>query len=176
MTVRAGNATAWPGVLLRVAAACLGAGMILLPAPELPGRAWLLIPAGLLLVAASVAGPLARWRAPGTLAAVAAVIECALGLPGLAVLAGEALLILGYVLLVDSPGGMPGAVAARWLRLQLPAAFWGTLTAAAVLAALAVSVPVSAWLLVAGAGAAVAATVIALPRRPRRRGQPRQPR
>ena len=169
----AGKGTAWPGVLLRAAAGCLGAGMILLPAPELPGRAWLLIPAGLLLVAASLAGPLARWRAVGTLAAAAAVIESGLGLPSLAVLAGEGLLILGYVLLVDAPGVMPGAVAAHWLRLQLPAAFWGTLTAAAVLVAFAVSVPVSAWLLVAGAGAAVAATVIALPRRP---GQPRQPR
>jgi hypothetical protein len=173
MLTSAGNATTWQAVLLRGAAGSLGAAMILLPAPELPGRAWLLIPAGLLFVAASLAGPLARWRAVGTLAAVAAVVESALGLPSLAVLAGEGLLILGYVLLVDAPGGMPSAVAARWLRLQLPGAFWGTLTAAAVLAALAVSVPVSAWLLVAGAGAAVAATVIALPRRP---GRPRQPR
>ena len=107
------------------------------------------------------------------MAAAAAVAESALGLPSLAVLAGEGLLILGYLLLVDAPGVMPGAVAARWLRLQVPAAFWGTLTAGVVLVVLAVPVPVSAWLLVAGAGAAVAATVIALPRRP---GQPRQPR
>jgi hypothetical protein len=169
----AGQHVTWPGVLLRAVTGCLGAGMILLPAPELPGRAWLLIPAGLLLVAASLAGPLARWRSVGTLAAAAAVAESALGLPGLAVLAGEGLLILGYLLLVDAPGVMPGAVAARWLRLQVPAAFWGTLAAGVVLVVLAVPVPVSAWLLVAGAGAAVAATVIALPRRP---GQPRQPR
>jgi hypothetical protein len=171
--MRASQHATWPGVLLRVAAGCLGAGMILLPAPALPGRAWLLIPVGLLLVAASLAGPLARWRALGTLAAAAAVTEAALALPSLAVLAGQGLLILGYVLLVDSPGVMPGAAAARWLRLQLPAAFWGTLTAAVVLVVLAVPVPVSAWLLVTGAGAAVAATFIALPRRP---GQPRQPR
>jgi hypothetical protein len=169
----AGQHVTWPGVLLRAVTGCLGAGMILLPTPELPGRAWLLIPAGLLLVAASLAGPLARWRAVGTLAAAAAVAESALGLPSLAVLAGEGLLILGYLLLVDAPGVMPGAVAARWLRLQVPAAFWGTLTAGVVLVVLAVPVLVSAWLLVAGAGAAVAATVIALPRRP---GQPRQPR
>ena len=168
-----GQHVTWPGALLRAVTGCLGAGMILAPAPDLPGRAWLLIPAGLLLVAASLGGPLARWRAVGTLAAAAAIAECALGLPSLAVLAGEGLLILGYLLLVDAPGVMPVAVAARWLRLQLRAALWGTLTAATVLVVLAVPVPVSAWLLVAGAGAAVAATVIALPRRP---GQPRQPR
>ena len=171
--ISAGQHIAWPGVLLRVATGCLGAAMILLPAPELPGRTWLLIPVGLLLVAASLGGPLARWRAVGTLAAVAAVVESALGRPALAVLAGQGLLILGYLLLVDAPGVMPRATAARWLRLQLPAAFWGTLTAAAVLVVLAVPVPVSAWLVVAGAGAAVAATAIALPRRP---GQPRPPR
>ena len=171
--MNAGQPVTWPGVLLRAVAGCLGAGMILLPAPELPGRAWLLIPAGLLLVAASLAGPLARWRTLGTLAAVTAVAESARALPSLAGLAAEGLLILGYLLLVDSPGVMPGAVAARWLRLQLPAAFWGTLTAATVLVVLAVPVPVSAWLLVAGAGAAVVAAAIALPRRP---GQPRQPR
>lgn len=173
MNVSAGQNVTWPTVLLRVVTGCLGAGMILLPAPELPGRAWLLIPAGLLLVAASLGGPLARWRAVGTLAAGAAVVESALGRPALALLAGQGLLILGYLLLVDAPGVMPGAVAARWLRLQLPAAVWGTLTAAAVLVVLAVPVPVSAWLVVAGAGAAVAATAVALPRRP---GQPRQPR
>jgi hypothetical protein len=169
----AGQHVTWPGVLLRAVTGCLGAGMILLPAPELPGRAWLLIPAGLLLVAASLGGPVARWRAAGTLAAVAAVVESALGRPALAVLAGQGLLILGYLLLVDAPGVMPGATAVRWLRRQLPAALWGMLTAAVVLVVLAVPVPVSAWLIVAGAGAAVAATVVALPRRP---GQPRQPR
>jgi len=160
-------------VITRAAAGCLGAGMILLPAPELRGRAWALLPLGLVLVAASVAGPAARWRAVGTLAAGAAVAEAALGHPGLVVLAGEGLLILGYLLLVDAPYPMTGRVTARWLWRQLPAAVWGMLVAATVLVVLAVPVPVSVWLLVAGAGAAVAATVIALPRRP---GQPRDPR
>ena len=170
MLISGRQRTAWAGVLLRAAAGCLGAGMIILPAPALPSRGWVLILVGLVLVAASLAGPTARWRAVGTLAAAVAVLESALGRPALAVLAGEGVLILGYLLLVDAPVAMPGTVAARWLRLQFPAAFWGTLTAAAVLVVLAVPVPVSAWLLVAGAGAAVAATVIALPRRP---GQPR---
>jgi len=160
-------------VIIRAAAGSLGAGMIILPAPELHGRSWALLPAGLLLVAASLAGPAARWRAVGTLAAGVAVLEAALGRPGLPGLAGAGLLILGYLLLVDAPRAMTAAVALRWLRRQLPAAVWGTLVAAAVLAVLAVPVPVSAWLLVAGAGAAVAATVAALPRRP---GRPRQPR
>ena len=154
-------------VITRAATGCLGAGMIVLPAAELSGRSVLLVPAGLLLVAASLAGPAARWRVVGTLAAGAAVLEAALGQPGLAVLAGEGLLILGDLLLVDAPRAMTAAVTARLLRLQWPAAAWGTLTAAAVLVVLAVPVPVSAWLLVAGAGAAVAATAIALPRRPR---------
>jgi hypothetical protein len=67
---------------------------------------------------------------------------------------------------------MSGRMAARWLWRQLPLAVWGVFTAAVVLLVLAIRVPVSAWLLVAGAGAAVAAVVIALPRRP---PQPREP-
>jgi hypothetical protein len=159
--------------IVRAAIGCLGAGMTVLPAPELRGRAWALLPLGLLLVAASVAGPAARWRSVGTLAAGAAVAEAAFGQPGLAVLTGEGLLILGYLLLVDAPYAMTAGVTVRWLRLQWPAVVWGTLVAATVLVVLAVPVPVSVWLLIAGAGAAVAATVIALPRRP---GQPRDPR
>ena len=157
---------------MRGAAACLGAGMIILPAPGLPRGAFALIVAGLLLVAASVVSPLARWRGAATLAAAAAVTEAALSHPHIAVLGGEGLLILGYLLLVDSPAAMRARTAARWLRLQLPAAAWGAITSAVVLAALAVSVPVSAWLLVAGAAGAVAATLLALPRRTR---QPREP-
>ena len=77
--------------------------MVLVPASDLSGRAWALLPAGLLLVAASLAGPLARWRVVGTLAAAVAVAECAVKPPGLAVLAGQGLLILGYLLLLDAP-------------------------------------------------------------------------
>ena len=155
------------------ATACLGTAMIVLPALSLSGRGQALTVAGLLLVAASLASPLARWRGIGTLAALAAVAGSALGDPGTALLAVEGLLILGYLLLADAPAGMPGRVAARWLRLQAPAAAWAVLTSAAVLIGLSVQVRVSAWLVVAGAGAAVAATVIALPRRSR---QPREPR
>jgi len=160
-------------VITRLLTGCLGAGMILLPAPHLTGRSRALIVLGLVLVAVSLAGPLARRRIVGTLAAATAVTEAAITRPDLAALAWEGLLILGYLLLVDAPRRMPGTVTAHWLWRQLPLAVWGVFTAAIVLAALAVRVPVSAWLLVAGAGAAVAAVVIALPRRP---PEPREPR
>ena len=160
-------------VITRVVTGCLGAGMILLPARHLTGHSRALIPLGLVLVAVSLAGPLARWRIVGTLAAATAVTEAALTRPDLASLAWEGLLILGYLLLVDAPRAMPGTVTAHWLWRQLPLAVWGVFTAAIVLVVLAVRVPVSAWLLVAGAGAAVAAVVIAMPRRS---SEPREPR
>jgi len=161
------------GVTMIAATACLGTAMIVLPAVSLTGHSQTLTVAGLLLVAASVASPLAQWRGIATLAAVVAVAGSALGHLGTASLAAEGLLILGYLLLTDAPAAMPGRIALRWLRLQAPAAAWAVLASAAVLLGLSVQVRVSAWLVVIGAGAAVAATVIALPRRP---GQPRQPR
>jgi len=160
-------------VITRLLTGCLGAGMILLPASHLTGSSRALAVLGLVLVAVSLAGPLARWRIVGTLAAATAVTEAALTRPDLASLAWEGLLILGYLLLVDAPRRMPGTVTAHWLWRQLPLAVWGVFTAAIVLVVLAVRVPVSAWLLVAGAGAAVAAVVIALPRRS---SEPREPR
>jgi hypothetical protein len=162
-----------PGWTVTIATASFGTAMIILPAFSLTGRSQVLTIAGLLLVAASLASPLARWPGIATLAAVAAVAASALGHPGTAALTAEGLLILGYLLLTDAPAAMPARVAARWLRLQAPAAIWAALTSAAVLLVLAITVPVSAWLVVAGAGAAVAATVIALPRQSR---QPREPR
>ena len=102
-------------VITRLVTGCLGAGMILLPAPHLTGRSRALIALGLVLVAVSLAGPPVRWRFVGTLAAATAVTEAALTRPDLAVLAWEGLLILGYLLLVDAPRAMPGTVTARWV-------------------------------------------------------------
>ena len=169
---RAGREVAGPdraawGVTMIVATACLGTAMMVLPALSLPGRAQSLTAAGLLLVAASLARPLDRWRGTATLAAVAAIAGSALGDPGTGLLAVEGLLILGYLLLTDAPAAMPGRVAARWLRLQVPAAAWAALASAAVVLGLSVQVGVSVWLVVAGATAAVAATVLALPWRSR---------
>ena len=147
--------------------------MIILPAVSLPARGQALTVAGLLLVAASLAGPLVRWQGLATLAAVAAVTGSALSRPGTAGLAAEGLLVLGYLLLTDAPAAMPARVAARWLHRQLPAVAWAALASAAVLLVLGIRVPVSAGLVVAGAAAAVAAAVIALPRRSR---EPREPR
>lgn len=169
----AGTEATARGAAVIAAKVCLGTAMIILPALSLAGRYQALTVAGLLLVAASLARPLARWPWIGTLAAVAAVAGSALGHPGTALLATEGLLILGYLLLADAPAAMRVRVAARWLRLQAPAAAWAVLASAAVLAGLSVRVMVSVWLVVAGVGAAVAATVIALPRRSR---QPREPR
>jgi hypothetical protein len=159
-----------------VVSTCLGVAMAVLPAFSLPARAQVLTVAGLLLVAANLVSPLTRWRGMATLAAVAAVAAAALGEPGTATLAAEGLLVLGYLLLTDAPDAMPWRVAVRWLRLQLPAAVWAVLVMAAILLVLVFPVPVSAWLVVAGAGAAVAATVVALPRHPREPRQPRLPR
>lgn len=151
----------------------LGVAMVVVPAISLPGHAQVLTVAGLMLVAANLASPLTGWRGPATLAAVTAVAAAALGKPGTATLAVEGLLILGYLLLADAPDAMPRRIAVRWLRLQVPAAAWAVLATAAILLMLVVPVPVSAWLVVAGAGAAVAATLLALPRRPREPGEPR---
>jgi len=146
--------------------------MVVLPAVSLAGRAQVLTVAGLLLVAANLVSPVTRWQGAATLAAVAAVGSAALGEPGTATLAVEGVLILGYLLLTDAPDAMPWRVAVRWLRLQVPATAFALLAVAAILLMLVVPVPVSAWLVVAGAGAAVAAVVLALPRRPR---EPREP-
>ena len=169
----AGRDRAARGVIMIVATACLGIAMMVLPALSLPERGQALTAAGLLLVATSLIRPLARWRGTAALAAVAAIAGSALGHPGTGVLAAEGLLILGYLLLTDAPAAMPGRVAARWLRLQIPGAAWAALVSAAVVLGLSVQVGVSAWLVVAGATAAVAATVIALPWRSRQPPEPR---
>jgi len=162
-----------PGWTVTVATASLGTAMLVVPAFSLAGRSQVLTIAGLLLVAASLATPLARWPGFATLAAVAAVAGSALGHPSIAALAAEGMLILGYLLLTDAPAAMPVRVAARWLRLQAPAAIWAALASAVVGLVLAIPVPVSAWLVVAGAGAAVAAALVALPRQS---SEPREPR
>ena len=66
---------------------------MLLPTRNFTGRSLALVPIGVLLVAASLAGPLTHWRIIGTLAAATAVIESAITRPDLATLAWEGLLI-----------------------------------------------------------------------------------
>jgi hypothetical protein len=62
---------------------------------------------------------------------------------------------------------LSAAALRRWLRQQAVPGCWAAVTSAAVLVTLAVRVPASAGLVVAGTAAAVAAAVIALPRRQR---------
>jgi hypothetical protein len=145
-----------------------GAAMIVVPAVSAPASG-VLVAAGAVLVAASVTPPFRRWRGTGTAAAVSAVAACALARPTVAVLAAEGLVVLAYLLLLDGPRGAPLSAAAlrRWLRQQASTACWAVATSAAVLVTLVVRVPVSAWLVVAGTAAAVAAAVIALPRKRR---------
>jgi hypothetical protein len=151
-----------------VAIVLAGAAMIAVPVVSAPASG--VLPAvGAVLVSASVTPPFRRWRGTGTLAAVTAVAACALARPAVAVLVAEGLVILGYLLLLDGPRGAPLSAAAlrRWLRQQAGTVCWAVATSAAVLVTLAVAVPASAWLVVAGTAAAVAAAVIALPRKQR---------
>jgi hypothetical protein len=84
-------------------------------------------------------------------------MQCAIWPPGAVLLTAEGLLILGYLLLLDGPASLP------WLRGQVRFGVAGLVGAGVVLAALAIPSPSSAWLVLAGLGAAVAAYVIAVP-------------
>jgi hypothetical protein len=155
------------GLVVRLTAAVPGLAMLALPAASGRGAAPALAVTGLVLVTASVAGPLRGWWGTGGLAAVAAVIAAAAGRLGAATLAAEGLLILGYLLLLDAPQNPQPRVLPRWLRRQAPPAACGALATVAALVLLTVPVPASAWLVVAGVAAAVAAAALALPHRPR---------
>jgi hypothetical protein len=76
-------------------------------------------------------------------------------------------LLLAFLLLASTPAALAPEAAGRWLRLQLPAALGGLAALVVVLAALQARPVTSAWLVVAGLIAAVAAYLIAVPRRPR---------
>jgi hypothetical protein len=155
------------GLVIRLAAAVPGLAMLALPAAGGRGAAPALAVTGLVLVIASVAGPLRGWWGTGGLAGVAAVIACAAARLGATALAAEGLLILGYLLLLDAPQNPQPRVLPHWLRRQALPAACGAIATAAALVLLTVPVPASAWLVVAGVAAAVAAAALALPHRPR---------
>jgi hypothetical protein len=138
-----------------------GAAMAVLPATA--GSSWAQAAAavGLLCVLASL------WRALAwaSLAAVtAAIAGCVISAPAAPLLAGEGLLILGYLLLLDIPRPLPAHAIRRWARRQRPLALAGLATSGAVLAGLALPVAGWWWPVLAGIAAAVAAAAIALPR------------
>jgi hypothetical protein len=132
------------------------------PVAWAPPWAYATASAGALAVLAAV---VARWRPGPVLAVAAAVLACAFSRAGTFVLAVEGLLILAYVLAVHAPAGLarPGP----WLRQQVFVGAAGLIASGAVLAALAVHQVSSAWLTVAGLGAAAVAYLVALPRRRR---------
>jgi hypothetical protein len=102
--------------------------------------------------------------AAGTVAAAAVIVECAASRLGTAALAGEGLLLLGFLLLLGRPAGLAGGTARTWLRLRLPAVLGAVAATGIVLAALA-SVPGSSpWLALSGLAAAAAAYLVAAPR------------
>jgi hypothetical protein len=112
----------------------------------------------------ALAGALAGWRRHGpALAVAAAIAAAAFSRAGTPVLAAEGLFILAYLITADAPPGLSRP--ADWLRHQVRLGVAGLIASGAVLAALALHRPNAAWLALAGLSAAVAAYLIALPRR-----------
>jgi hypothetical protein len=133
-------------------------GLLTVAWPLAWAPAWTYPVAGLGAVAALTAP---RWRRGPVLAVAAGVVSCAVSTAGAAVLTAEGLFILCYLLAADAPPGRP----AQWLRRQAVLLVAGLIAAGAVLAMDAVHLAASAWITVAGLAAAVAAYLVALPRR-----------
>jgi len=149
------------GVAMQAVTLLAGAAMVVLPATA--GSSWAEAAAavGLVGVLASL------WRALtwASLAAVtAAIVGCVISAPAAPLLAGEGLLIMGYLLLLDIPRPLPAQAIPRWARRQRPLGLAGLATSGAVLAGLALPVTGWWWPVLAGIAAAVAAAAIALPR------------
>jgi hypothetical protein len=102
--------------------------------------------------------------ASGTVVAIAAIILCAASRLDTAAMAGEGLLLLGFLLLLGRPAGLTGGTARAWLRLRLPAVLGAVAATGIVLAALAAVPGSSPWLALGGLVAAAAAYVVAAPR------------
>ena len=102
--------------------------------------------------------------AAGTIVAVAVIIECAASRLDTAAMAGEGLLLLGFLVLLGRPAGLAGGTTRAWLRLRLPTALAAVAATGIVLAALAAVPGSSPWLALGGLAAAVAAYLVAAPR------------
>ena len=142
------------------AAAALGLLTVAWPLPWAPPWTYLVASLGAI---AALAAAFLRWRRGPTLAVAAAIVSCAFSRAGVAVLAAEGLFILAYLLTADAPPALTQP--ARWLRRQAVLLVAGLIATGAVLAAYALHSAASAWLTVAGLAAAVAAYLIALPKR-----------
>jgi hypothetical protein len=153
-----------PWTIASVSAIASGLALVVAPALAGPGWAYLVALGGAIAVVAAVRQ---RWTSVGTLAATAAITECVVSHLSTVALAGEGLLLLAFLLFAAAPATLAPEVAGRWLRLQAPAALAGLTATALVLAALAAKPVAATWLIVAGLIAAVAAYLIAAPRRPK---------
>ncbi|HEY2575249.1 MAG TPA: hypothetical protein VGI74_02970 [Streptosporangiaceae bacterium] len=160
-------------VILRVVMAIIGRVMVGIPIGSEPAWALTVSDIGLVAVLAAALAPREVSGGLGALAAMAAVIECASAKLGMAALAGEGLLLLVYLLLLDAPGRPAGADLRRWLLRLTPAALAGLAAAGVLLLALSAAATASPWVALAGLAAAVAAYLIVLPLRPGPRRQRR---
>ncbi|HEY2575026.1 MAG TPA: hypothetical protein VGI74_01840 [Streptosporangiaceae bacterium] len=113
----------------------------------------------------------AEWAGPGTFIAAAAIAECAVSRLNAAALAAEGLLLLGYLLLLDTPTGVRWSATARWLRSRIRAVLAGVTATGLVLAGLAAAPSVAPWILLAGLAAAITAYLVAIPRHPDHAGE-----
>jgi hypothetical protein len=149
-----GGALATPGLFT------VGLGLLTVAWPLAWAPAWTYLLGSLGALAALVAAGL-RWRRGPVLAVTAGVVTCAVSTAGAAVLTVEGLFILCYLLAAGAPPGRP----VPWLRRQAVLLVAGLIATGAVLAMDAVHLGASAWITVAGLAAAVAAYLVALPRR-----------
>jgi hypothetical protein len=145
---------------LRGASLALGLLTVAWPLAWAPAWAYPVAIAG---AAAALAAAFTGWRQGAALAVAAAIAAAAFSRAGTAVLAAEGVFILAYLITAEAPPGLSRP--ATWLRHQVRLGVAGLIASGAVLAALALHQPNAAWLSLAGLTAAVAAYLIALPRR-----------
>jgi hypothetical protein len=145
---------------LRGASLALGLLTVAWPLAWAPAWAYPVAIAG---AAAALAAAFTGWRQGAALAVAAAIAAAAFSRAGTAVLAAEGVFILAYLITAEAPPGLSRP--ATWLRHQVRLGVAGLIASGAVLAALARHQPNAAWLSLAGLTAAVAAYLIALPRR-----------
>jgi hypothetical protein len=136
----------------------LALGLLAVAWPLAWAPAWVYVLAAVGVVTVPAAAFL-HWRLGPAIAVTAAIASAAVSRAGTAALAAEGLFTLGYLLAADAPLVRPG----QWIKSRLRLCVAGIIASGAVLAALALHPAGSAWLAVAGLGAAVAAYLAALP-------------
>lgn len=142
--------------------ASLGLGLLTVAWPLAWAPAWA-YPVAIAGAVAALAAAFTGWRHGPPIAVATAIAAAAFSRAGAPVLAAEGVFILAYLITAEAPPGLGRP--AKWLRHQVRLGVAGLIASGAVLAALALHQPNAAWLSLAGLTAAVAAYLIALPRR-----------